>query len=387
MPQPPQKPWKNLLFSSLAKIERQIRPSTSGSLSTIRNFLVLQYESPLGSVVHATPFFEALKRAVPQAHITVAASRMAASVLHLNPCIDRCIVTPDPFREFREARNAVQDLLQSMPLGPRCIVTTIGNQRTRLALLTLGARNCVRAGYTLAPALYDVPLSFHSERGQIAGNLDIVRHLGHEAPFSEPRMFFSQQDVDDAAAMLQADPQTISSPRIACVTQNSGGQPNRWSDERFQQSIAKLTQTTNAIPIFVGTAADAPAIEALRRALSHPGISLAGKTTIPQLAAALAQCDLVISLDTGTFHVARAVGLPGVVLAPAWQSPLEWLPVDDARYRVLRGPSIPAPFPAYWLEEISADNVIQAATELLNNRPPDVAARIQRSLVPNTLRQ
>ncbi|MHB1960032.1 MAG: glycosyltransferase family 9 protein [Acidobacteriaceae bacterium] len=71
------------------------------------------------------------------------------------------------------------------------------------------------------------------------------------------------------------------------------------------------------------------------------GISLARKTAVATLAALLAQCDLIVSLDTGTFHVARAVGLPSVVIAPAWQSPLEWLPVASERYRVLRRPASP----------------------------------------------
>ena len=35
-------------------------------------------------------------------------------------------------------------------------------------------------------------------------------------------------------------------------------------------------------------------------------LKAAGKTTIAELAALLAQCDLIVSLDTGTFHVARA---------------------------------------------------------------------------------
>jgi ADP-heptose:LPS heptosyltransferase len=41
---------------------------SQAELAEIHNFLVLQYKPPLGSVVHATPLFEALKRAVPDCH-------------------------------------------------------------------------------------------------------------------------------------------------------------------------------------------------------------------------------------------------------------------------------------------------------------------------------
>ena len=96
------------------------------------------------------------------------------------------------------------------------------------------------------------------------------------------------------------------------------------------------------------------------------------------MAALLAQCDLIISLDTGTFHVARAVALPGVVIAPAWQSPLEWLPVHDERYRVLRGPSIRDIPPDYSIAEISVNQVCDAAQTLLKQYPVDSAQRAYR---------
>ncbi len=267
-------------------------------------------------------------------------------------------------------------LVQSMPSGPRCIVTTIGNQRTRVALLSLLAGKSVRAGYTLAPELYAVPLAFHPERGQIEGNLDILRSLGHDVQFCEPQIFFTAEDANHARTLVL--PLAENRPRIAFVTQNSGGQPNQWSEGRFAHVITQLSQTHNAIPIFVGTGADAVAIEMLRQSIPDPGISAAGKTTIPQLAALLAQCDLVVSLDTGTFHVARAVGLPGVVIAPAWQDPGEWLPIDHPRYRVLRGPSLVTQPPGYCMEEISVQQVVNAATELLENFPVSMQARCQR---------
>ncbi len=50
------------------------------------------------------------------------------------------------------------------------------------------------------------------------------------------------------------------------------------------------------------------------------GTSLAGRTTLGELAAVLAQCDLVASIMTGSLHVARAVGTPTIALGPAWEA-------------------------------------------------------------------
>lgn len=373
-----------MALTAVANAEKVLRGRRAGSfrspeeLQRIRNFLVLQYERPLGSVVHATPLFEALRRAVPDAYIAVAASPMAASVLERNPNIDHCEVTTDPWSNFARATKSVRRLVAAMPPGPCCIVTTIGNRRPRLAVLALLAGRGIRVGHTAAPELYDLPLTFQPERGQIEGNLDIVRALRHAGETCEPRIFFGPQEAEYAAGLLEAMSDGNSGPRIVFVTQNSGGQPTQWDQDRFRQVIGQLHQQVGAIPIFVGIGAEAEAIEVLRQPLTKRGISLAGQTTIAQLAAVFAQSDLVVSLDTGPFHVARAVGLPGVVLAPAWQSASEWLPVNHSKYRVLRGPSVPARTTAYRMEEIGSGQVVQAACEMLRQFPPCFDARAAR---------
>ena len=369
-------------LAGLEKAFRRHSQKTPHDLQAIRNFLFLQYDTALGSAVHATPLYEALKRQIPDAHISVAASNMAASVLAYNPYVDRCRQTPLPWQDFRGAVRSVRQLYKQLPEGLVCVVTTSSNQRPKLALLTLLAGNAARVGYTLASPLYDVALDYDADRPQIETNLDIARALGHEVSSPEPRVFFSSQDFGDATCLLaeastQAD-HPIIAPRIAFVTQNSGGEPKLWSVDRFRHILTALHATLRATPIFLGTADNATAVEALRQPLAEPGISLVGKTTVPQLAAVLTQCDLIVSLDTGTFHVARAVGLPGVVIAPAWQNPTEWLPVGHSQYRILCRPLIPMPTSKYWIEEISADQVLAAALNLIGAFPPSTVARAAR---------
>lgn len=380
---------KSVALAALGRMEKRLRgrqPAIEDGLRRIENFLFLQLESPLGSVVHAAPAYAALRQAKPSAYIAVAASSMAQGVLALDPAIDRCVQIPSPFTDFLAARAAVRELLHAMPPGPTAIMTTIGNQRGRVAMLALLAGNAYRVGFTLAPELYEIALQFHPERGQIEGNLDILRRIGIATEFCEPQIYFSKTDADRGAEWLAA----IAGIRIAFVTQNSGGQPNQWSPQRFRDVISTLSQQHAATPVFVGTAADSAAIEALRRPLENPGISLAGQTSIRELAAVLTQCDLAVSLDTGTFHVARAVALPGVVIAPAWQSALEWLPIRRPQYRVLQGPRLANPTPGYWIAEISTAQAIEAASDLLEKFPPsDFArqARIERSISTRALRQ
>ncbi len=361
----------------LSAVEGVLRSrATPESLKNIRNFLCLQMDAPLGSVIHATPLYEALKRAIPDAHISVVASELAANVLENIPWIDRCTLVPDPSKNFWAAAGAVRQLYQNLPKGPVCIVTTTGNQRPVQAIIAMLAGPAARVGYTLALPLYDVALDFQADRPQIKNNLEIVRALGYETSEPEPKIFFTDADLADARRLLKETPQER--PRLAVVTQCSRNQPKSWSAERFREGIAGLQNAVELTPIFLGTESESAAIDELRRTLDTPGISLAGRTTVSQLAAVLAQCDWILGLDTGTFHVARAVGLPGVVLAPAWQNPVEWLPVNHPNYAILCGPSISMPGVEYQMDETTVEQVMQATLAMMEKFPASLAARAQR---------
>jgi ADP-heptose:LPS heptosyltransferase len=77
-------------------------------------------------------------------------------------------------------------------------------------------------------------------------------------------------------------------------------------------------------------------------------------------------------------HVARAVGLPMVVLGPSWQKPLEWLPLGVENARILRGEVRDTVPDGYRLDEISAEAVISALGELAEAYPPSPATREAR---------
>jgi ADP-heptose:LPS heptosyltransferase len=160
--------------------------------------------------------------------------------------------------------------------------------------------------------------------------------------------------------------------------QGSGGQRTAWHAERFAEVIRFIDSLGHCI-IYLGTAAEADEIEATRHAAGGLGESLAGKTTVAELAALLCLCDLLITVDTGTMHVGRASAVPMVVLGPSWQRPLEWLPLDRPQARILRGADRNDVPPGYHLDEIEVAEVIAAAQDLLATCPPTSEAREARA--------
>jgi ADP-heptose:LPS heptosyltransferase len=156
----------------------------------------------------------------------------------------------------------------------------------------------------------------------------------------------------------------------AFVTQTSVTQRKSWRKERFQAAAEFLIERYGAHIVFLGTESEAAAIEDLRKGIPYATGSFAGETNLLQMAALLSLCDVGLTLDTGTMHVGRTVGLPMAIIAPAWSPPLEWLPLNDPRYRILKNAEMEVCPPDYVIDEVSVDEVTEALHELLAEFPP-----------------
>ncbi len=365
--------------SALLTMERWLR----GVCVTepVRRVLVLEYRLPLGCCVHLTPFFEAVKRSRPEVEITVATRSLGAQVLLHSPFVDHVLETPDPLVELRRAALSLRRELRRRGIAPDCVLTGASDPRTRISLLGLLASSGWRGGYTLKPLLYHRPMVYDWAQSLIANNLRIATLLGCHAPVTRPRVFFSSADAETASQLL-AEANPSGKPTVTLVTQNSGGQSTGWHTRRWVRVIEAADEMGCAL-VYVGTARDAAAIEAIRVAAGGRGVSLAGRTTVNQLAAVLAMSDEMVTLDTGTMHVGRAAGVPMVVLGPSWQKPLEWMPLGVDNVRILRGEDREDVPDGYRLDEVGAEAVIGAMEELFRVYPAGKAARegrVQESL-------
>ena len=107
------------------------------------------------------------------------------------------------------------------------------------------------------------------------------------------------------------------------------GNAKRWPLERYAKAILTIHEQLAGdcefhifgSPNEAGLAAELTALIA-----STNPVNRAGATTIEQLCDELAECSVVLSNDTGTMHLAAALGIPTVAIfgstEPAWTAPL-----------------------------------------------------------------
>jgi ADP-heptose:LPS heptosyltransferase len=107
-----------------------------------------------------------------------------------------------------------------------------------------------------------------------------------------------------------------------------------WPEENYAELGERLIQELGLFPLLLGGTEDIARNERLIARWGH-GANSAGRLSVRQSAAALSECRFYVGNDTGTMHLAAAVGTPCVVAFSAQDWPGRWHPYGQ-HHTVLR---------------------------------------------------
>lgn len=107
---------------------------------------------------------------------------------------------------------------------------------------------------------------------------------------------------------------TGGTPIIGVVPGAEYGPAKRWLPERFAEVLEIVHDRTRCEWKLFGVAKDRAVADQIVTATDSPVTDLIGKTTLAELMDHLATCDLVLTNDTGTMHLAAFLGVPTVAL-------------------------------------------------------------------------
>ncbi|HET6407720.1 MAG TPA: lipopolysaccharide heptosyltransferase II [Chthoniobacteraceae bacterium] len=103
-------------------------------------------------------------------------------------------------------------------------------------------------------------------------------------------------------------------PRIGVVPGAEYGPAKRWLPERFAEVIRSIHEETGAEWRMYGVAKDRPVADRIFSEGGIPCADLVGKTTLSELIAELRACDILVTNDTGTMHLAASLGVTVVAI-------------------------------------------------------------------------
>jgi ADP-heptose:LPS heptosyltransferase len=139
-------------------------------------------------------------------------------------------------------------------------------------------------------------------------------------------------DPDDVGIEAPTEPAVV--PGAVVLHIGAASASRRWPEERFVRAAAWARQR-GAIVLLTGSAPEQAVADRVARAAGLASSAvLAGRTDLFQLAATVAEARLVVSGDTGIAHLASAYATPSVVLfGPV--SPAVWGPPAGGPHTVL----------------------------------------------------
>jgi lipopolysaccharide heptosyltransferase II len=103
-------------------------------------------------------------------------------------------------------------------------------------------------------------------------------------------------------------------PVLGVVPGAEYGPAKRWLPERFAAVLTTVHAETNCVWKLFGVAKDREVADAILGDTKAAVVDFVGKTTLAELMDELAHCDLILTNDTGTMHLAALLGVPTVSL-------------------------------------------------------------------------
>ncbi len=313
----------------------------------------------LGDLLCLTPALRALRAAHPAAHVALIGLPAAAPVverLARGGLVDELLEFPGfpglPEVPFDQARlDAFVAAARARRFDLALQLHGSGEQSAAFTEL-LGARAVAGLGPRppFLPAAYDLP--------EVRRPLRVLAALGIAEQGTHLELPLDAGDARAAAALAPPAPYAVLHPGAADPAR-------RWSPQRFA-AVADGLAERGLVPVLTGTAGEADTVTRVRRLMAAQTHDLTARTSLGALAALVRDARLTVTNDTGTSHVAAAVGARSVVVFRA-SDPARWAPLDTTRHVALPPPA-PHPLPGDELPrlaDVGVGDVLRAVDALL----------------------
>jgi heptosyltransferase II len=315
--------------------------------------IVIRSTNWLGDAVMSIPAVRAIKRGRPDAHVTILAPARIVDLWRTVPEVDEVLAIEPGEGVFAVARK----------LRGRFDAAVVFPNSLRSALEAWLGGVPRRVGYSghRRAWLLDQPFREKKSRKQkAAAPLHQVHH------YLALAAFMGAEIGDSLSPVARQAPTAGPVPRIGLVPGAEYGPAKRWLPERF----AEVVRSVSAEWVVLGVTKDREITDEIIRTAGVPVTDLVGKTTLAELGTELRRCDLLLTNDTGTMHLAASLGVPVVALFGSTEPDLTG-PLGEA-HQVLRHHVSCSPC---FLRECPIDFRCMKAIEV-----PEVVAAIAKAL-------
>jgi heptosyltransferase-2 len=278
----------------------------------------------VGDAVMSVPAMRAIRRCLPQSHISLLVRPWVRDVYGGADFLDEII-------------SFDKDGLHRGLAGRRRLVSELRTRRFDLAILF---QNAFEAAFLAWWARIPLRIGYARDaRGPLLSHpipIDPEVRLAHQA--------YYYLGVLAGAGLLEPKPWKSTAPLPSCslkvrefdreaarsLLRNRGIEPGelviglnpgasyggakRWLPGRFAEVADHLAGKYHARIILFGSGAELPITRYVAETMKKPSVNLTGETTLGQLMGLIKECALLVTNDSGPMHLAAALAVPQVAI-------------------------------------------------------------------------
>jgi heptosyltransferase-2 len=271
--------------------------------------MVIRGSNWLGDAVMSVPAVRAIKRGRPDAHVTILTPAKLADFWRTVAEVDAVIAIEPRETVFAVARKLRAGNFEAAIVLPNSL-------RTALEPWLAGVpRRIGFAGHRRAWLLNQIPRDKKSKNKGAAAPRHQVHHYLQLAAFIGADVSLAEKTVNDDSQIVHREIALPRSPRrIGLCPGAEYGPAKRWLPERFAETMRVIYERTHCEWCIFGVANDRGITDEIVQLAAIPVTDLVGKTTLAELIDRLRECDLLVTNDTGTMHLAAYLGVPVVAI-------------------------------------------------------------------------
>jgi ADP-heptose:LPS heptosyltransferase len=297
----------SIQFDNKSQIQKELIPDIS-KIAVLR-------ANGIGDFIFSLPALEALRKAYPTAEIVLLGLSWHREFLRERPGpIDRVEVVPktrgvgiQPSEIAEEDPEEIKSFFERMEQEKFDLALQIhgGGRHSNPFIKNLGARITV-GSCTEDAEILDRWISFPYYHNEILRFIEVVNLVGASPVILEPRVNVTDHDLEEAARLLF----DVNKP-IAVINPGAGDPRRRWPVEKFA-AVGNALSWEGAEVVIIGSEQEQDLAKAVSANMSAPYRDLSGNLSLNGLTGLLSQASVVVSNDSGSLHLARAVGAPTV---------------------------------------------------------------------------
>lgn len=317
---------------------------------------------PIGNALAAVPALRALRKAWPEAFITLILEPAASQAMAGCPYVNEIIVY-----DKRGADSGFFGWLRVVrQLRKRKFTHAILSKRFfRMSFLAFAGGAEVRVGFEGYGCGINRPVKWDPKEHAIKANLALVAELGVNPDGYKLEIWPSEEDKEAAAQFLRTR-NLIDNPFLVAI--HSGGVSQMeylWPVKNYIELAKSLEETYSAMPIFIGGPPDSWVLSVVNQLVGEQ-FPICRDLNIRAMAHLISRCRIFIGSNSAPSHLACAVNTPSLIYYGSRPEHAE----DIARWKPLTG-KVVAALPSQKGAHPEVTQMMEHVAQLLRMLEPD----------------